>query len=190
MGGVDQGSEGLLSSFLRSRRLRQARPLLRGRILDFGCGGGELAVGCDPADYLGYDRDSELLRRARADHPEFRFSDQLPTAGVFDTIAMLAVIEHLPAPSEVLASLTGLLAPEGRIVGTTPHPAFDRLHAAGARLGLFSSAASEEHELLLDRAALERVGRPAALALSRYQRFLLGANQLFVYAPRADAASE
>lgn len=179
---VDQGAEGLLSSFLRRRRQRQVKPLLDGRVLDFGCGGGHLAADCEPSAYLGYDRDPGVLRLARRAHPAYSFTDQLPVAESFDTIVMLAVIEHLPEPAESLASLAKLLAANGRIVGTTPHPHFDRVLAAGAKIGLFSRAANEEHEQLLSREVLVRVGEVAGLKLISYQRFLLGANQLFAWA--------
>lgn len=187
MSAVDQGAEGLFSPFLRRRRQSQVRPLLRGRVLDFGCGGGQLAADCDPADYLGYDRDAQVLELARKSHPAHSFTDRLPPGESFDTVVMLAVLEHLPEPGATLGALAGRLAADGRIVGTTPHPAFAGFHAVGARIGLFSCAASEEHERLLDRRRLAQIGRAAGLELSGYRRFLVGANQLFVYSPLATA---
>ena len=50
--------------FLRARRLRMARPYLRGRVLDYGCGWGRLVrflardvpqgslYGCDPVEAI------------------------------------------------------------------------------------------------------------------------------------------
>ena len=50
----------------------------------------------------------------------------------------------------------------------------------GARVGLFSRHASEEHEQLLDRTRLESLAEKAGLNLVHYRRVLLGANQLAV----------
>ena len=53
-------------------------------------------------------------------------------------------------------------------------------HTAGARVGLFSHDAHEEHETLLDRDAINEIATAAGLAVERYRRFLLGANQLAI----------
>lgn len=181
---ADQGSEGLLSPFLRARRLAAARPYLHGRVLDVGCGVGALAALVGPDAYLGVEVDPDALSLARAAHSRHRFQAELPSAGAgFDTVVCLAVIEHLPDPAAFLGELAARLADpaDSCIVLTTPHPAVDRLHDWGAALGLFSKAANEEHQALLDETALRALGAAASLRLARYQRFLLGANQLAVY---------
>lgn len=182
---ADQGGEGLLSPFLRRARLRAVHPYLLGRLLDVGCGSGKLAGLVPPDRYLGVDIDSESLERAAREHPGHRFTAALPgETESFDTIVALAVIEHVASPAGFLAELARRLsaAPGSRIVVTTPHPAAEWIHDAGARLGLFSRHANEEHEQLLDREVLATIGARAGLRLISYRRFLLGANQLAVYA--------
>jgi 2-polyprenyl-3-methyl-5-hydroxy-6-metoxy-1,4-benzoquinol methylase len=180
----DQGSEGLFSPFLRARRIGVALHFLRGRVLDFGCGAGALAALIDPRLYLGFDRDDSALALARSRFPRHRFVTELPEQERFNTIAALAVVEHLPEPEHWLRLMLPLLAAEGRIVITTPHPAFRPLHEAGARAGLFSRQAAAEHETLFNRAALLRLAVSAGFELVHYRRFLLGANQLAVMMPR------
>lgn len=175
---ADQGSEGLLSPFLRDRRLEAARPHLHGRVLDLGCGGGTLARWVESDAYLGFDVDPASVATARQGFPRHRFVGELPTDERFDTIVALAVIEHLPQPERHLARWRELLAAGGTMVLTTPHPSVDRVHRIGARLGVFSRHASEEHQDLLDRAGLERAARAAGLGVALYRRFLSGANQL------------
>ncbi|SCC79449.1 class I SAM-dependent methyltransferase [Saliniramus fredricksonii] len=182
---ADQGSEGLFSPFLKNQRIRAARPHLSGRVLDVGCGSGSLAELVEPDRYLGVEIDSASMTIARQLFPAHRFVGELPPPGEnFDTVVALAVIEHVPHPGQFLCELAGRLADTAaaRIVCTTPHPSLEWVHTIGARIGLFSRAANEEHETLLDRRALERVGREAGLTLATYQRFLGGANQLAVYA--------
>ncbi|MCK9538766.1 class I SAM-dependent methyltransferase [Dokdonella sp.] len=177
---ADQGAQGLLSPFLRRQRMAAARPWLQGSVFDFGCGSGALAAGLPPGAYCGHDADPAVLGLAQARHPQHRFVAEVPASGDWDTVACLAVIEHCAEPAAFLSRLAALAREGGRIVLTTPHPAYEIFHDAGARIGLFSHDASEEHEVLLDRGALQALADAAGLAMTHYRRFLFGANQLCV----------
>ena len=182
---TDQSAEGLLSPWLRSKRMQAAEPWLHGRILDFGCGSGALAKQVSSDRYLGIDRDATSLQRAAEHFPHHVFLGELPEEREeFDTVVALAVIEHVDDPARFLQMLSVYLSasPEARLVLTTPHPAVDWVHDAGSAIGLFSRHANEEHEALLDRVRLESAGEQAELELVTYRRFLFGANQLAVYA--------
>ena len=181
---ADQGTEGLLSPFLRRQRLKVAKPYLKGRILDVGCGSGALAELVDPDNYLGVEIDEVSLQQAQLRFPAHRFVSSLPeSTEKFDTIISLAVIEHVSDPSEFLRKLTVHLVDSDSacIAVTTPHPSVDWVHDVGAAIGLFSKHANEEHEDLLDHTKLEITGKQAGLELLTYKRFLLGANQIAVY---------
>ena len=107
---ADQGSGGLLSPFLRSRRIAAARPFLKGRLLDLGCGCGKLAGIVPPDSYLGVDIDEYSLDRARAAYPEHAFCSRLPPKDeAFDTVVALAFIEHVPDPAEALREMAARL---------------------------------------------------------------------------------
>lgn len=177
---------GFLSPFLRSRRLAATRRWFRaGRLLDVGCGIGRLADEVPADRYVGFDLDADSIATARREHPghpfytldEFRAVESLDP---FDVILALAVIEHVPDPGEWLAWLRGYLSPGGRIVLTTPHPRGRKAHEFGARLGLFSRAAAEEHEDFLDAASMRAAGDHAGLTVVDQRSFLFGVNQLFV----------
>ena len=173
---------GLLSSSLVRARLRVARPYLAGRVLDFACGHGQLAQVCNPAEYLGFDIDTRKIGLARQHFPGYRFQATLPADERFDTIAALAFIEHV-APEPYLKQFAELLRPAGRIVLTTPHPAYEWVHTSGARLRLFSPEAHDEHEDLLSHDRMAELADSVSLRLVASRRFLFGANQLFVLAP-------
>jgi SAM-dependent methyltransferase len=181
---ADQGSEGLLSPFLRKRRFNAATPYLRNRVLDIGCGSGELAKYVVTQRYLGIEIDEYSLKKAKLKFPDHVFISCFPNESEkFDTVVALAVIEHISDPVQFLRDCTRHLSEldDSSIVITTPHPLFEWIHALGASLGFFSKHANEEHEELLDKAKLDTVGRLAGLRMVRYRRFLLGANQLAVY---------
>lgn len=174
-----QGS-GVLTPFLYRQRVRAVLPHVRGSVLDHGCGVYSLAARVPPEKYLGVDVDEDSLAVARSRHPLHRFASEVPDEAKYDTVASMAVIEHVPDPASYLRHLGGFLGPGGRIVLTTPHPRMERLYTWGAKLRLFSPLASEEHEHLLDPRELERCAERAGLRVAHYRTFLGGANQLAV----------
>lgn len=180
---ADQGTEGLLSPFLRTKRFNAVKPYLKGKVLDFGCGTGELAAFVYEKKYVGIDVDDYSLSLARTRFPTHRFFSTLSALNdKFDTIVSLAVIEHCHNPTQFLKNLTICLneLPSARIVLTTPHPYVHYIHNAGSTIGLFSQHANEEHETLLNRMKLDSVARQAGLSITVYNRFLLGFNQIVV----------
>lgn len=179
---TDQTNEGLLSPFLRERRIQAAKLHVRGRVLDIGCGDGSIARFCDPSDYLGVDLSDAALAAARSNFPNHSFVKQLPENDEhgFDTIVGLAIIEHVPDPAEFLRTLATYLAPRGVMVMSTPHPNVDWVHGVGAKIGLFSKEANDEHEELLDLLKMSRACARAGLEIKHFHPFLLGANQLFI----------
>jgi SAM-dependent methyltransferase len=183
---------GLLTRRVGEARLAAALPHVprSGRVLDVGCGLTDLPGRFE--DYVGCDRNPDVLAQQRKRFPKRDFCEWdiarggappgLVGEGPFEGILLLAVLEHVREPSGVLARLAPLLSRSGRLVATTPHPAGRWPLEAGAALGLLSSHARDEHETLLGREALADAGRGAGLALVVYRRFLLGMNQLAVFA--------
>jgi 2-polyprenyl-3-methyl-5-hydroxy-6-metoxy-1,4-benzoquinol methylase len=186
---------GRLSPFLETRRIRQAVPHICGRrrVLDVGCGRARLLAHLDrAATYVGIDLLADVIAEARVAYPQhdFRAGDiedgALPLGEEpFDAIVLLAVIEHLSSPVSTLRRLASLLSPAGIVVITTPHPRAEPLHELGARLGLFSREASEEHTGLFDRGSLQDLASACELRITRSRRFQLGLNQLFLLARSA-----
>ena len=179
----DQVAAGLLSPLLRRCRMDMVRPYLTGRVLDVGCGVGMLSRYCAREGYVGVEPDEESVAVARQTNPGYRFEREIPAGSSFDTIVGLAVIEHIRDPGAWIAALRLRLADGGKLLLTTPHPSFGRIHIWGSGLGLFSAEAANEHERLIDHASMTILAREAGLGVSVYRRFLMGANQLFVLSP-------
>jgi len=119
----------------QDRSQSQDRPL---RVLDVGCGGGELtaaiaAVGCET---LGIDVAEEPLRRARARHPELELRRvdgdggwPLADAG-FDVVWAGETIEHVADTAGWLSEVRRVLRSGGTLLLSTP------AHGPLVRLGL------------------------------------------------------
>jgi len=177
---MGENNFGLLSPWLRRQRIKMAGPYLRGRVLDFGCGPGELAALCSSDVYIGVDRDRDLLLSARKAFPMHRFQENIGEAGPFDTIVLLAVIEHVQQPDILIQELAATMTPQGHVILTTPHPRGRWIHDLGAKMGLFSCHAAEEHETFLDSVSMERICEKAELHILQSKFFQCGFNQLFV----------
>jgi SAM-dependent methyltransferase len=183
--------KGLLTEFLTQQRFKAVSAYLRGDILDIGCGYGRIVPHLPAGStYVGVDSGSEILPYLRRTYPSLEFyqldldEDTMQLGRQFDTILMLAVVEHLSQPRKVVCQALEHLKPDGRLLITTPSPIGDRIHHFGARLGLFSRFAADDHETIFDLDLLQELLESCGLQIERYRKFLLGGNQLFVCAHR------
>jgi trans-aconitate methyltransferase len=117
------------------------------RILDLGCGTGDLAaiVASSGATIEGIDADIAMIAKARADHPGLRFEvadgHRFEVAEPFDAVMSNAALHWMLRPDEVIARVHAALRPRGRFVAefggqgniATIHGA---LLAASATLGI------------------------------------------------------
>jgi 2-polyprenyl-3-methyl-5-hydroxy-6-metoxy-1,4-benzoquinol methylase len=181
---------GLLSPFLRSRRIAAARPFFgQGPLLDIGCGTGELARYVESNRYSGVDQDEESIAIAKKLFPTHRFLTltefaQSQNENQFERIIGLAVIEHVEDPQKWLAWLRTFLKPGGQVVLTTPHPSIRWLHEFGGHIGLFSREGAKEHRELINRDRMIQFAETSGFRVRQFRRFLSGCNQLFVLEPR------
>jgi len=185
-----QQAYGALSGWLIDARTRAAARFVTGRsVLDAGCNIADLARAIPPnVDYVGLEIVPEIVQLDRRLHPERRFEccdlegpwPATVTERRFDHVTLLAVVEHLRRPAAVLRQAAAVLSPGGTLIVTTPHPRARWIHATGARFGLFSRDADEEHETFFGRTDLAGLARSAGLTMVYYRTFLVGLNQVAV----------
>jgi 2-polyprenyl-3-methyl-5-hydroxy-6-metoxy-1,4-benzoquinol methylase len=117
------------------------------RVLDLGCGNGELCGQLERAGYdvVGVEVDSDGVRIARQEHPGVTFHNfgvhddpQLLMRAVgdrsFDAVVSTEVIEHLYAPHLLPAYARGVLVENGHLILSTPYHGY----AKNLMLSLFN----------------------------------------------------
>ena len=176
----------LLSYLFRQLRYNAIRPYLSGAVLDLGCSYGDAVRLLRPGQsYVGVDY-LDLTSWWQTHRPQYPFyqrdfnNARLELPGRFDTILMLATLEHLQTPENVLCQLPTYLNPGGQVVMTTPSPLGHRVHRLGARLGLFYREAADEHHTIFTRGSLAVLLESSGLRVTHARVFELGGNLLFV----------
>ncbi len=95
------------------------------RVLDLGCGTGELTarIAAGGAEVVGLDLDADMIRRAREQHPQLRFEIGDAQAFVrpggiegFDAVFSNAALHWMLRPAAVIERVRAALRPGGRFV--------------------------------------------------------------------------
>ena len=176
----------VLTELLQTGRLDLVAPLVRGDVLDLGCGHAPLLDRCRATilSYTGVDRVRALVDDCALRHPEGRFvcldleEGALDLGAAFDVVAMVAVVEHVFDQRRLFEQARRCLKPGGIIVLTTPTPwGNDVVHRFGAAVGLFSAQAAADHCVIYNRRRLELMAGRVGLRVVDYRTFQLGCNQ-------------
>ncbi len=183
----------LLSKFLTQARLTQVSEHVGRKILDIGCGYGELL------EHLGSEVDSVVLvdrspeRQARVEEKlakqavrgrfvrgDIEQGNLALTRASFDTVVMAALLEHLKMPGNALREIQRLLEPGGRLLLTTPTPLGGWIHKISSYLGLTYREAAQEHERFYARTSLISLLEIHGFEVQLFKSFLFGLNQFVV----------
>lgn len=110
------------------------------RVLELGCGQGDLLAALKPAVGMGVDFSIELVERARRRHPKLRFihadTHELPLNEKFDVIILSDLVNDLWDVQRVLQQVTRLTTPRTRIILNTYSRLWEQPLALAERLGL------------------------------------------------------
>lgn len=178
----------LLSNYAVNRRWRVVAPYVRGSVLDVGCGYTYLPDRLAPDQrYVGIDAVAGAVRLSQQRYPQHTFFQrdmgreplQLDDR-LFDTILMMAVLEHLHLPGETLRDVRRSLAPNGNLLLTTPSPLGDWVHRVGSRMNLFYPEHVVQHVKIYDRRMLCDLLVGSGFEVVTFRHFELGLNQLAV----------
>jgi len=186
---AEEIKDGLLSGYLRFARFKKVIPHISGnKLLDIGCDEGYIIPYLPKGvEYLGIERDTNLLNKAKRKYPKYNFIQMDVTTDTikqiepksFDTILMIAVIEHMAQPIDILDKLRSILNEKGRIIITSPAKKSHNLLVLLSRIGLARND-KHEHESYIDNAMVTRLFAPGKFKLMLHKTFQFGMNQLWV----------
>ncbi len=112
------------------------------RVLEVGCGTGDLLHALQPAFGVGLDLSGAMLRIARGKFPHLRFmqgdAHSPPLSGPFDYIVLSDLVGDLEDVQDVFTRLRQLASPETRIIITYYNYLWEPVLKLAERLGLKS----------------------------------------------------
>jgi SAM-dependent methyltransferase len=126
-----------IKSYSLKRKLKLINSLTKhkGKILDIGCGTGDLLSVCekDGWDIFGVEPSQKAVDRARTkvNSAERIVTDlgSLEKNASFDVITMFHVLEHVPNLMEYIESLKSLLSSDGHLIVAVPNfKSYDAIH--------------------------------------------------------------
>jgi SAM-dependent methyltransferase len=178
-----------LSNMLTGWRHRMIAPYLKGDVLDIGCG--NAVILCQYKEkihrYVGVEFYPAHVAHLSEQFPEAVFirrdldQDALSLDELFDTILLIAIIEHIWNQKFLFEQIINMLNPGGKIVITTPTPfGNDIVHPLGATIGIFAQAAVDDHIVIYNKQRFKNLAKEFGLRLETYKRFQFLSNQLAV----------
>ena len=174
---------GILSKFLRAKRIQVAKSFIYGDVLDLGCNTGALSEFIIAHSYVGLDVDDQVLVIAKSRYPQHKFFNNLNYLGndiKFDSIAMLAVIEYIKDRVFEYRKLKTYLSLKGRLIITTPNSKMSCLRSALANLGLLANMEKAQRINLPSSEQIKKDLNEAGFRIIYSKNFLFGMNQLVV----------
>lgn len=178
----------MMADVLSRWRNRRALPFVGSKVLDLGCGKATLLRYLPhDATYTGVEKSPQQVEELRRRYPERRFLVADLDTGLpdlqedYDTILLLAVLEHLKNPREVVERCHDLLAPGGKMILSVPTRLGEFAHRALAALRLVNPEVAHAHLWRFDARSLLEVFQGLESEVVEHHLFQLGCNRLLVY---------
>lgn len=191
--------EPVLEPILRRLRVRQVGPYVRRfkncRLLDVGCGWNASLLRALESELecgVGIDFKAPALNTNKLRTIEARLDTRLPFEdSSFDLVTMLAVLEHLDCPAQILEECCRVLRPGGGLLLTVPSKrAKPVLEFLAFRVGIVSRTEIEDHKQYFNKEDLRNlISKIPSLVKFEHKYFQLGLNNR-VFVTRADVVGK
>jgi len=155
------------------------------RIVDFGCGRGDVLAAIAPSVGVGIDLCQEFVDSAAADYPHLRFEaaaiEDFETSERFDAALLVNTMEYVYDIGMVLDKAYEVLRDNGRLLITTANPLWSPIFRLASRLGLRIPecrrlfVTNEDVMNMLRLHGFDVVAQSTTLVLPKYVPFIGGA---------------
>jgi ubiquinone/menaquinone biosynthesis C-methylase UbiE len=159
------------------------------RLLDVGCGWeARFLKSVEPyiASGIGIDFKAPNLETAKLKTTTVTLDDKLPFEdNSFDVVSLMAVLEHLEKPLDILKEIHRVLRKEGGVggvlVGTVPSKAAKPvLEFLSYKLGIVNEAEIRDHKQYFNKKDLAEIFAEAGFGKMEHKYFQFGMNNFFV----------
>ena len=110
------------------------------RVLDVGCGRGDVLAELKPSSGVGIDLSEEMVAAARADNPHLSFRqtalEDFDGEGAFDAVLLINTAEYTFDMGAVIGHCHKALRDNGKLLLTTANPLWSPIFHFASRLGL------------------------------------------------------
>jgi len=110
------------------------------RVLDVGCGRGDVLAELQPSSGVGIDLSEEMVAAAKADHPHLSFRqtalEDFDGGGSFDAVLLINTAEYTFDMGAVIGRCHRALRDNGKLLLTTANPLWSPIFHFASRLGL------------------------------------------------------
>ncbi len=184
---VKDDKNAFLEPFLRWLRIRKVKKYIPygARLLDLGCGfNGKFLKSMGNYISFGVGVDKKVEGRSFDNlcfiKASFDNIDSIEHKD-FDCVTLLAVIEHLDNPEELINHVSFFIKPEGLIILTTPTPyARPVLNFLSFKLGIVSRESIRDHKRYFGKQDITALLSKCGFEIIKYEYFQLGLNSLCI----------
>jgi SAM-dependent methyltransferase len=110
------------------------------KILDVGCGRGDVLAALAPREGLGIDLSSSMIREAKQSYPSLEFREQaiedFEGDASYDVALLVNTLEYMHDVGRVLDRIHAALHDGGRLLITTANPIWSPVFTTASKLGL------------------------------------------------------
>jgi ubiquinone/menaquinone biosynthesis C-methylase UbiE len=182
-------NEPFLEPILRKMRIAKVLPILRKfpecKLLDVGCGWeAKFLKSVEPyiASGVGIDFKAPKLENVKLRTMTATLNDKLPFEdNFFDVVSLMAVLEHLEKPLDILQEIRRVLKNGGVLIGTVPSKAAKPvLEFLSYKLGIVNEAEIRDHKQYFNKKDLVEIFSKAGFNNVKHKYFQFGMNNFFV----------
>lgn len=181
--------ETILDKFLRKYRIRMVKPTIEKynncKLLDIGCGW-EAKLLKSIENYIDYgvgiDFKPPKLKTEKLETIESVLEKELPFENEsFDVVTMLAILEHLSYPEDILKEIHRVLKKDGRLIITVPSKiAKPILEFLSYKMHVIDRLEIEDHKKYYNKKDIFEAAEISNFIVEKHKYFQLGCNNFAI----------